>query len=170
MKLFAKTAFAVLFVLASVTTFAQKAQKFGHINSADLLEIMPEIKTTDAKLQSYQTQLTEQNDAMVNEYKAKLDEFQKGQATMPEVKKEVMIQELQDLEERITTFQQGAPEKLEAKKQELYAPILDKAKKAIQDVAKENGYSYVFDTSLGLLIHVPESDDLMALVKKKLGL
>lgn len=161
---------ALALSLTVLTAYPQKVQKFGHINSADLLEKMPEVTAADTQLESYQKQLSEQNDAMVNEYKAKLAEFQSGQASLNEVKKEVMVQELTDLEERISNFQQAATDKLSAKKEELYSPILEKAKKAIQDVAKENGYTYVFDTSVGILIEFPASDDMMELVKKKLNI
>ena len=47
---------------------------------------------------------------------------------------------------------------------------IDKAKKAIEDVAKENNYNYVFDSGVGVLLYQRDSDDIMPMVKKKLGL
>ena len=55
-------------------------------------------------------------------------------------------------------------------KQKVYQPILDKAKKAIEDVSEEGNFSYVFDSSAGTLLYQPESDDIMELVQKKLGI
>ena len=75
-----------------------------------------------------------------------------------------------DLQNRIETTNQSATEKVEKKKQELYAPILAKADKAIKDVAKEKNYDYVFDASSGALLHAKESDDILPLVKAKLGI
>jgi len=160
----------VLFLCAALSTQAQ-SNKLGHINSTDLLQAMPEIKQADSTLQTYQKQLEDQNQTMLTEYQSKLADFQKAEATMPDAVKEVKQQELQDLQNRIQQFQSSAQDKFQAKKEELYSPVLKKAEDAIKAVAKENNYSYVFDTSAGAVIYFPpDADDLMALVKKKLGL
>ena len=161
-------AFALAAVLA-VTACTANAQKFGHINSADLLEQMPEVKSADTVLAQYQRTLETQYNDMVNEYTTKLNAFQKN-TSAPDAVKEVKQQELVDLQNRIQTFQDGAQEKLQAKKQELYNPILKKAEDAVKTVAKENNYAYVFDTSVGAVVYAQEGDDIMALVKKKLNL
>ena len=49
-------------------------------------------------------------------------------------------------------------------------PIVDRAKKAIEEVGKENGYTYIFDAGVGAVLYSQDSDDIMPLVKKKLGL
>ena len=59
---------------------------------------------------------------------------------------------------------------MSAKEGELLQPIIEKAKKAIDDVAAENGFLYVFDMSMGaILYNSDQSVDLMPLVLKKLG-
>ena len=78
--------------------------------------------------------------------------------------------EIMDLQQRIQSFQASAQEQLQMKEQDLLQPIIDKAKKAIEDVAKENGYTYIFDSGLGVLLYMPEGDDVKALVKTKLGI
>jgi outer membrane protein len=159
----------VSFLLAGFTTQAQ-SNKFGHINSAELLQMMPEIQKADSNLQSYQKQLEDANQTMLNEYQTKVTDYQKNEATMPDAVKDVKQQEIQDLQQRITAFQQTAQEKFQQKKEELYSPILKKAEDAIKAVAKESGYAYVFDTSAGGVIFAQDSDNIMALVKKKLNL
>jgi outer membrane protein len=77
--------------------------------------------------------------------------------------------ELADLEERIRTFQSTAQESLQKKQSELLEPMVKKAKKAIEDVAKEGSYKQVFDTSSGIVLYNDPADDIAALVKKKLG-
>ena len=74
------------------------------------------------------------------------------------------------MDQRIQTYQQSAQQRLQDKEKELLQPIIDRAKQAISDVAKENGYTYVFDTSAGALLYQQDSDDILPLVKKKLGL
>jgi outer membrane protein len=59
---------------------------------------------------------------------------------------------------------------LEQDEQDLINPIIEKAKKAIEQVAKENGYTYIFDTSVGAVLYWEESDNVLSLVKKKLNL
>ena len=68
--------------------------------------------------------------------------------------------ELEDLGNRIQDFQQTAQESIQKKKEELYGPILKKAEAAIKDIAKEKGYSYIFDTSLGTVLYAQDSDNI----------
>ena len=131
---------------------------------------MPEIKKSDSSLQAYQKQLEDQNQTMLNEYQTKVTDYQKNEATMPDAVKDVKQQELSDLQQRIQAFQQTAQDKFQQKKEELYSPILKKAEDAIKLVAKENNYSYVFDTSAGAVVYAQDSDNIMELVKKKLAL
>lgn len=168
MKFFSILA-AAFFMCVATSSFAQ-ANKFGHINSAELLQLMPEIKKADSLLQAYQKQLEDQNQAMLNEYQTKVTDYQKAEATMPDAVKDVKQQEISDLQQRIQAFQQTAQDKFQQRKEELYSPILKKAEDAIKQVAKESSYAYVFDTSAGAVVYAQESDDIMALVKKKLGL
>lgn len=147
-----------------------QAQKFGHIDSGALLELMPEVKSADSILTKYQKSLEDSYNNMITEYQTKLADFQKKEKTMQEFEKELKQQELLDLQNRISNFQDSAQDKLQAKKQEVYAPILKKAEDAVKAVAKENGYAYVFDTSVGAVIYAQDSDNIMPLVKKKLNL
>jgi outer membrane protein len=89
---------------------------------------------------------------------------------MTPIKLEDKVKALKDLENRIKAYEQQAETYLQEKQEELLKPILDKAKKAIEEVAKENGYNYVFDSGYGLLLYSDESDDILSLVKKKLGI
>ena len=57
---------------------------------------------------------------------------------------------------------------MQDKQLELMQPFQDKILKAIEDVAKENGYAYIFDTQV--LLYSEGGDDVSALVKKKLGI
>lgn len=159
---------AVITLLLSVSSAF--AQKYGHINSNDLLLAMPERKQAEATLQEYAKQLDNQIKTMSGEYEAKVQDYQKQEALMTEVIKADKVKEINDLEDRIKTFQSTAQESLQKKEQELMQPMIAKAKKAIEDVAKENGYKYVFDTSAGFVLYSEPSDDILPLVKKKLGL
>ena len=167
MKFLSCLAVGLLLITFSVSA---QALKFGHINSADLLAMMPEVKKADSSLQLYQKSLEDQNQTMITEYQQKVQDYQSLPTATTDAVKEVKQQEIQDLQTRIQQFQSSAQEKLQNKKEEIYSPILKKAEDAIKEVAKTSGYAYVFDTSAGAVIYAQDSDNLMDLVKKKLAL
>lgn len=152
------------------TSISPKQYKLGHINANELLMLMPGVKEADAKLLEYTKQLETQNQAMIAEYQNKVQDYQQNEASMIDAVKETKVKEITDLETRIQAFQQSANEKVAKRKEELYSHILEKANKAIKEVAREKNYDYVFDTSIGILLHFPDSDNIMPLVKAKLGL
>jgi outer membrane protein len=156
--------------LAVTPAFSQKNNKFGHINSAELLSLMPERKVAAAKMDTMTKEIQKQMEDMMTEYRSKQDGLEKGRATFSTLVLKDKEDELAGLGQRIQNFQQQAQSTLEQKEQQLTEPIVTKAKKAIEQVAKENGYTYVFDTSAGTLLFWEESDNLIALVKKKLAL
>lgn len=162
----------VLFLACSLlignSVFAQV--KFGYINSDELLSIMPEVRKADSSLQLFAKSYQDQLEEMGKEYQRKVQDFQGQEKNMTEAVKEVKIKEIQQLEERIQSTQQSAQEKVARKKEELYSPILEKADKAIKEVAKANNYDYVFDASRGNILYAKESDNILPLVKTKLGI
>lgn len=107
---------------------------------------------------------------MYAEYQSKATKFQETQATMSQIVQQSKLKELQDLENRIKLFDEQAQGDLQSKQEELLKPLIDKAKAAIAEVAKENGYTYVFDSSVGVLLYFENSDDILELVKKKLNI
>ncbi|MBO4581139.1 MAG: OmpH family outer membrane protein [Bacteroidales bacterium] len=168
-----RLAFIVTFIALFFLGFNAQAQtkvKLAHINSSELMKIMPGIDTAQKILEDYQTQLQDELKAMYSEYEKKAMDFQDKQATMSQSLQQVKIKELQDLESRIKTFESSAQEDFQNKQEETLTPIIDRAKAAISEVAKELGYTYVFDTSLGVLLYQEESDNIFEAVKKKIGI
>src|SRR5690606_821818 len=149
---------------------AQVKNKFGHINSQELLELMPERTTAEQELQKFAEQLETQLKTMTTEWETKMNDYRANQSVMSDIIRQTKEEEIANLEQRIQAFQQNAQQSLAKKETELVEPMLDKAKKAIEAVATENGYTYIFDTSAGVLLYQPEGDDVLPLVKKKLGL
>ncbi|MFL2563783.1 MAG: OmpH family outer membrane protein [Flavobacteriales bacterium] len=150
------------------TLFAQ--DKFGHIHSEQLLMIMPETADADKAIQEYSQMLETQLQAMYGEYQTKAGEFQTNEGLMTDIVKEAKIKEIQDLELRIQQFQQTSQESIQQKRNEVLSPLLEKAQNAINEVAKEQKYTYIFDISLGSIVYGEESRDIMPLVKSKLGI
>ncbi len=160
--------FVGLFLLSSLVGFGQN--KIGYINSTDLLQLMPERKTAEEALEKEALALQKQLQTMSTEYQSKLTDFQSNQATMSDLMKETKVKELTDLETRIKAFQESAQGELQKKEAELLEPILKKARAAVKTAATKSKYTHVFDTASGILIHAPDGDDMLPLVKKELGL
>ncbi|HNQ61111.1 MAG TPA: OmpH family outer membrane protein [Bacteroidia bacterium] len=161
---------AVVAIISSTFPAFSQTLKFGHIDSGELIQMMPQTRQADSTLRKYGESLDSQLKGMTAEYQSKLQIYQSGADTMPDAVRNTKEKELNDLGNRIQDFQQTAQESIQKKKEELYGPILKKAEDAIKDIAKEKGYAYIFDTSLGSVIYAQESDDLMPQVKTRLGI
>lgn len=164
------TLILIALTLFPAASFAQTKLKIGHVNSNDLLIMMPERKTAETSLQTFAKSLEEQLGSMSNEYEKKLTEYQTNAKVMADPVREAKEEELADLERRIRDFQVKAQQSIAKKEEELMEPMIEKANQAINDVAKENGFTYVFDTASGSLRVFPDGDDILPLVKTKLGL
>jgi len=158
----------MLFIIPIIST--SQTVKIGHVNSAKLLELMPEVSDAKLKLEAIQKEYEAQLDVLITEYRNKLDDYQKNSTTMTAVVKKDKETEILQLEERIKAFQDEASKDISAKEQELMKPILEKLQNVISEVAKENKYDYILDTAGGTVLYSKDSDDVSALVKKKLGI
>ena len=154
--------------LISVSSFSQN--KFGYIDSQELLLLMPERKTAEEEVQTFAKSLESQLQAMTAEYQQSVQEYQANEATYTDLVKQDKVTEITGLEQRIQSFQQNAQQALQSKEQELLEPILQKARQAIEDVASEGDYTYIFDKSVGSILYVKESENILDKVKKKLKL
>lgn len=162
------TTVAMLLLCVGLT---QAQTKIGYVNSLELLGQMPEIKKADSVLQSLANDLQKQYSLYVMEYQQKLDDYNKNVATWTDVKREATEQDLVGLQQRIGDFEKSSQDKVDKKKQELYEPVLKKANDAIQEVGKENKFSYILDSSVGALVYVGDDlIDITPLVKTKLNL
>jgi outer membrane protein len=161
-------AILVLCFAGQMEVFAQK--KFGHIDAAALVESMPEKKKAQTDMETYAKGLQEQLRIMSAEFDKKYQDYVAQEASMTDLVKQTKAKELEDLQNRIKDFQTKAQDDIAKKEQELMAPIIDKAKKAIEAVAKEKGINYVIDSSAGLLLVKDETDDILPAVKKHLNI
>ena len=160
----------VVVVVTIIGSLTANAQKIAHINLDSLISLMPESKTAQQAVLDYSKQLQQQVETMQTELQGKYEKYQAESANMAPIVKQSVEAELNDLNKRIGDFQQQAQQEYQKKSAELSKPVYDKAKKAIDQVAKENSYKYVLDTSTGLVIYNEPADDIIALVVKKLGI
>ena len=164
----------VLVILTLVcSTFAAQAQtKVGHINSSNLLEMLPEADSIQKQLaqvqEMWQRILAEKETEAKTKYNALMIIIDKPSVSDSE--KEIKTQEVENLQKQYQELQKRANDDLQIKQEELLSPLLEKVKKTISEVAKANGYAYVMDATEGSgIIYSDSSFDLMPLVKAKLG-
>lgn len=168
-----KIATVVLFVM--IVGFANgQSPKFGHIDLQALIQVMPERATAETDFNKFQDELEGLLTTMQTDLQNMFQEFEKLPETTSELVKNAKAQEIQDKQQRIQNFSTSANQQLQQKQSELFAPILEKAKIAIEGVAKEQGLIYVFDisgTQMGVVLYKSnESKDILPQVKVKLGI
>lgn len=172
MKNFLKIVFILVFISLNIICFSQPKYKFGHVNTTDLIAMMPERDAAEKALSQEAKTMEDQLESMKMELNNKYQSYLSKRDSLSTFVKQTKEAELQDLQTRIEDFQSKAQQLLQQKEQELLKPIIEKYKKAITEVAKENGYTYIFDSgnNSSVLYFSEESKDIMPLVKAKLNL
>jgi len=156
--------------LALVSLAPAQAQKLGHIDRQKLMLTLPERKDAEAKMQAFAKTLDERLKAMGAEYQAKVAAAQAAGETMTQTEKEIAVREIGELEERIQAAQEKAQEDLSKQEEELLRPMVEKTNLAIKEVADANNFTYIFDTSTGFVLYYEKGEDILPLVKAKLGI
>ncbi len=156
----------MLMLMAPLSMFAQK---FGHVNSQEIMSQMPEfIKARgdiEAEAKKYENDLK----AMQDELTRKSDEYEKGKSTMNATAQQQKEEELQQLYQKIQQAYQDNQQALAKKQQELMQPITTKLVNAIKTVGDKGGYVYIMDVSAGIpYISTTLSKDVSAEVKAQL--
>jgi len=173
MKNTGKLLFLLVFVLSGVTTNAQQKLKIGHINSQELLQLMPETDSAQKKLETVANDHEAIYEEMTVEFNKKMEAYRiavQG-GTLSDLARASKEAELEDMQLRIQNFEKTAQEDLQRKRVEFFTPVQEKALNAVNAVAEENGFTYIFDSGMGSIIYnSPDSQDILPLVKTKLGL
>lgn len=164
--------FLTILALAALTVPVSVAQttKLGHVDRQALMLMLPERKDAETKMQAFAKTLEERLKAMQTEYQTKLEKANADAATMTNTEKEVVMRELQELEGRIVDARDKAQEDLQKQEQELLAPMVERTNKAISEVAAAGNFTYIFDTSTGMVLYYDKGEDILPAVKAKLGI
>jgi len=147
---------------------ASAQTKIGYISLDEVIGVMPEAEKADGELKEYQASLAQQGQDMMKELGDKDSLFVRDSAKLSPSMKEIKRNELIALYQRVNGWNQTAQEMYQQEAQKKITPLRDKALETIKAVAKENGYAYVLDANSVMV--GPPGDDLLSLVKKKLGI
>ena len=167
MKLF-RNLFVVFVLFTAFNTI--QAQKVAHIDSEQLLMGMPETKAMENELKKVQQTYADEYNGQATALQAKLKKYDAEAPTQTDDKNKERMEEVESLKEKIQKYAQTADQEIQKKRFDLLKPIIEKAQKAVSDVAKEKGYTYVFDASPGKGLIVFEGEDLLPAVKTKLAI
>ena len=163
----------LIFIFSALTIQTSFAQKMGHINSGNLLELLPETKVAAKELEKFQKDLTDAYDAKIKAFEEKVKKH-----LNPERRKTISPIALQNEqnalakeEQTLLKERQANDQKVMEKRQELLKPIFERVDEAIKQVAQEQGFKMIFDSSVfNVILYKEDSEDITEFVKTKLGL
>jgi outer membrane protein len=160
---------AAIITATAVLSFsnAEAQSKFGYISTEELISIMPETKKADSNLTQYRTALVQNAQDKEATLQSAIEKFNKDSVTMSHSVKDVKRGELQKMLTDLQSEDQRIQQQLRQRQEELIGPINKKAFDAIQAVAKESGYNYIFEKNA--LLVAPPAEDVLPLVAKKLN-
>jgi outer membrane protein len=168
------TLFLVIITVYCQGQTATESQKIGHADWDYIFSKLPEYKKIETELKTFETQLQNQIRTKSQELETKFKAYQGMPADTPEAIKKDKESELAYLQENIQKFQQDAQASMQKKQTDLVNPVFAKVGKAIEEVANENGYSYIINPELigggDVLLFANAKHNISNLVLKKLGI
>ena len=158
-------------MMALLVVATSWSQKFGHINTQQLLVESPLVKEADTQITNYQNTLITKGQDMVKVFEGEYEAYAKDREAG--ILSQIQIQQresaLQASQQAIQKYEQEVQQKLAIKREELYKPILDKVKVTLDEIGKEGSYTMIFDTSTNGLLFAVEGEDLLQKAKTRLG-
>jgi len=163
-------AFVLFFGATSLVNAQEATAKVAHINTQDLVEAMPSMIAAQNQLKKLQQTYDTEIQTMAKEWQAKITQYDGEAETKSEEENQRRMLEVQGMQKNIQDYQQNALKDLQDKELELMQPLLDQARQAIQKVARAKGYQYVVDCATGNGMILCDGPDLLADVKKEMGI
>ena len=151
---------------------ATHAQKFGFLDTGELITAMPEMDSVRTKLEAFNKELQDTYELMMVEYNNKMNDYSQNLNTMSDAIRKTKEQELVSIRQRLEEFQESAPQSMQQEQAKLMAPVVEKARNAIQKVGKSNSFTAVFDLASSALAYHDENTmtDILQMVKNELGI
>ena len=151
--------------------FSQQTVKFGHIDSQALMAGLADVATVQKTMEGEYKTLEGKLTVMQEDLKKMQDDYVKIAETLAPAARTAKEQEIMGASQKVQNFYTLSQQQLKAKENELYLPIMQKVQKAIDEVGAEQGFIYIFESSVGFtLYHSDKSVDVASLVKAKLGI
>jgi outer membrane protein len=162
----------LVFLLAVVVAGVSAQSKIGHINSEAIMQTLPEAIDAQKSLDALVAQWEGELQKMQADWKRKFDDYDKRKLILTDQVRAEQEKELRALDQSIADFRNkkfGQNGELFQKQNEIMKPIQNKIFKVLEDIAKEDGYDYIFDKSGDiLLLYANEKRDLTATVVQRM--
>ncbi|NQZ43827.1 MAG: OmpH family outer membrane protein [Flavobacteriaceae bacterium] len=168
MKNVKRIVLAIVMVVA-MTGFVNAQSKVAHIDVNKLLQEMPEMKAAQAELKKLQESYRADLESSMTELQNKYTQYSNEAPSKSKEENDKRALELQGFDKNIKDAETAALQEMQKKQSELFAPISEKAKTAIEKVAAAQGFDYVIDASQGGGLIVAKGKDLLPEVKQELG-
>ncbi|QNJ97856.1 OmpH family outer membrane protein [Constantimarinum furrinae] len=165
-----KLLFVAVILFMGATTVANAQSKVAHIDTQALVEAMPEMKAAQSQLEKLKKTYDTEIKAMARELDTKIKQYSAEAESKTDDENQKRAEEVQGMQNNIGAYRQQALQDLQQKEVDILQPILEKARVAIQKVARAQGYQYVIDATQGGGLLVADGKDLLAEVKKELGI
>lgn len=165
-----KTLILALGLIFGATSFATAQSKVAHIASQELVNSMPEYNSAMSELERLQKNYDAEIKTMMTELQAKAKRYDAEANTKTQEENAKRVAEVQSTERTIGEYRNNALKDLQKKEVELLKPVIEKARLAVQKVARAKGYQYVMDSTTGTGLILADGYDLMPDVKKDLGI
>lgn len=165
-----KSLFIAILLFVGATGFVNAQSLVAHIDTQALIEAMPEMKAAQNQLEKLQKTYDTEIKTLMKEVETKAQQYGNEQESKTEEENVKRVQEIQSMQSNIADYREQALKDLQNKEIDLFQPILEKARNAIQKVGRAQGFEYVLDSASGNGVLLAEGKDLMVDVKKELGI
>jgi outer membrane protein len=165
-----RTLFIALALTLGATAFTNAQSKLAHIATQELVETMPAYKDAMSQLEKLEKTYDAEIKDMLTEAQNTMQRYQSEAETVTEEENSKRASELQATERRIQEHSQRARQELKKKENDLIRPVIEKAREAIQKVARAQGFDYVLDSTTGTGVILADGKDLMSDVKAELAM
>ncbi len=161
-----------VFGILAFSANAQNASKVGYADVEYIFSQMPEFKQIDADLNTLQNQLKKNLETKSAEFQRKVTEYQQNYDKMLDAVRQNTERELKQLQDNLQKLQEDAQAEIQKKQNALMEPVYTKVGKTIEEVAKENGYTFILNQQLGgldVILYGDPANNISDLVLKKMG-
>lgn len=164
-----KNRLSTLFAILAISfSGAIQAQKIGHVNLQEFVASMPEYKAAEENMEKFQESLRTELMEMQQEIVDKSERLRKDAADLTELVRQKKAREIEEMREKFQEFIQEAQQIIQTEEMKELSPIYDMIEKAVAEVAKEQNFTYILDSSKGKTVLFASGEDVSPLLKKQL--
>lgn len=160
----------LLIAAMAMVSSAAFAQKFAHVNSQEVLQLMPQMDEVREKMETINKDNEEVLKSMYDEFQTKYQLYQQKASTWTAAVRESKEKELSEIQTRVQETQQSMQQEMQQIQANLTAPVMKACQDAIDKIAKEGGYIYVFDATSVVYVDSAQSVDITPEVRKALNI